>query len=302
MSEDLILNLLKNVKYPGFSRDLVSFGLVQQAEMDGKTAKVVLELSTTDPTLPQTIKKDVETALLADDAIESAEVMIRVKKKKETAAPTDGPGDENLSGVKRIIAIASGKGGVGKSTLAVNLACALARMKSTEGEFLKVGLMDCDLYGPSVPLLIGASGRPELVGDNILAPVESYGVKSISMGLLIDEESPVVWRGPMIMKTIQQFAHNVVWGDLDYLLIDLPPGTGDAQLSLAQILPLDGAVLITTPQKAAVDVARRGARMFEKVNVPILGVVENMSFLLDDESGKKTIYSDKEEVPPPHRY
>ena len=288
MSEDLILNLLKNVKYPGFSRDLVSFGLVQQAEMDGKTAKVVLELSTTDPTLPQTIKKDVETALLADDAIESAEVMIRVKKKKETAAPTDGPGDENLSGVKRIIAIASGKGGVGKSTLAVNLACALARMKSTEGEFLKVGLMDCDLYGPSVPLLIGASGRPELVGDNILAPVESYGVKSISMGLLIDEESPVVWRGPMIMKTIQQFAHNVVWGDLDYLLIDLPPGTGDAQLSLAQILPLDGAVLITTPQKAAVDVARRGARMFEKVNVPILGVVENMSFLLDDESGKKT--------------
>ena len=288
MSDDLILNLLKNVKYPGFSRDLVSFGLVQQAEMDGKTAKVVLELSTGDPTLPQTIKKEVEEALLANDAIDSAEVMVRVKKKKEAAAPADGPGDENLSGVKRIIAIASGKGGVGKSTLAVNLACALARMKSKEGELLKVGLMDCDLYGPSVPLLIGASGRPELVGDNILAPVESYGVKSISMGLLIDEESPVVWRGPMIMKTIQQFAHNVVWGELDYLLIDLPPGTGDAQLSLAQILPLDGAILITTPQKAAVDVARRGARMFEKVNVPILGVVENMSFLLDEESGKKT--------------
>jgi len=288
MSDDLILNLLKNVKYPGFSRDLVSFGLVQQAEMDGKTAKVVLELSTVDPTLPQTIKKEVEEALLANDAIDSAEVMVRVKKKKEAAAPADGPGDENLSGVKRIIAIASGKGGVGKSTLAVNLACALARMKSKESELLKVGLMDCDLYGPSVPLLIGASGRPELVGDNILAPVESYRVKSISMGLLIDEESPVVWRGPMIMKTIQQFAHNVVWGELDYLLIDLPPGTGDAQLSLAQILPLDGAILITTPQKAAVDVARRGARMFEKVNVPILGVVENMSFLLDEESGKKT--------------
>ena len=288
MSDDLILNLLKNVKYPGFSRDLVSFGLVQQAELDGKTAKVVLELSTTDPTLPQTIKKEVEMALLANDAIDLAEVMVRVKKKKEAAAPADGPGDENLSGVKRIIAIASGKGGVGKSTLAVNLACALARMKSKEGELLKVGLMDCDLYGPSVPLLIGASGRPELVGDNILAPVESYRVKSISMGLLIDEESPVVWRGPMIMKTIQQFAHNVVWGELDYLLIDLPPGTGDAQLSLAQILPLDGAILITTPQKAAVDVARRGARMFEKVNVPLLGVVENMSYLLDPDSGKKS--------------
>ena len=153
---------------------------------------------------------------------------------------------------------------------------------------LKIGLMDCDLYGPSVPLLIGASGRPEIVGDNILAPVESYAVKSISMGLLIDEESPVVWRGPMIMKTIQQFAHNVMWGELDYLLIDLPPGTGDAQLSLAQILPLDGAiVVITTPTKAAVDVARRGARMFEKVNVPILGVVENMSFLADETNGEK---------------
>ena len=287
MSEDLILNLLKNVKYPGFSRDLVSFGLVQQAEMEGKTAKVILELSTADHTLPPTIKKEVEEALLADEAIEAAEVMVRVKKKKEPSTDTDGPGDENLSGVKRIIAVASGKGGVGKSTLSVNLACALARMESNEGTPLRVGLMDCDLYGPSVPLLIGASGRPELVGDNILAPVESYGVKSISMGLLIDEESPVVWRGPMIMKTIQQFAHNVVWGDLDYLLIDLPPGTGDAQLSLAQILPLDGAILITTPQKAAVDVARRGARMFEKVNVPILGVVENMSFLLDEESGKK---------------
>ncbi len=160
-------------------------------------------------------------------------------------------------------------------------------MKRNEGETFKIGLMDCDLYGPSVPLLIGTSDRPEMVGENTLAPVESYGVKTISMGLLIDEESPVVWRGPMIMKTIQQFAHNVVWGELDYLLIDLPPGTGDAQLSLAQILPLDGAILVTTPQKAAVDVARRGARMFEKVNVPILGVVENMSYLLEQESGKK---------------
>ncbi|MEK9772219.1 MAG: Mrp/NBP35 family ATP-binding protein [Opitutae bacterium] len=287
MSNQAILNILKQVKYPGFSRDLVSFGLVQQAEMDGKTAKVILELSTADQTLPKTIQKEVEEALLADNAIDFAEVMIRVKK---SAGPRKGQTQqesENLSKVKRIIAVASGKGGVGKSTLSVNLSCALARMKSTGGEPLKIGLMDCDLYGPSVPLLIGTSDRPELVGENTLAPVESYGVKTISMGLLIDEESPVVWRGPMIMKTIQQFAHNVVWGELDYLLIDLPPGTGDAQLSLAQILPLDGALLVTTPQKAAVDVARRGARMFEKVNVPILGVVENMSYLLDEESGRK---------------
>ena len=147
--------------------------------------------------------------------------------------------------------------------------------------------MDCDVYGPSVPLLLGSTDRPKLIGENILAPNESFGIKLMSMGLLIDEESPVVWRGPMVMKTIQQFVSNVEWGELDYLLIDLPPGTGDAQLSLAQTLPLNGAVIVTTPQKAAVDVARRGARMFEKVNVPILGVVENMSYLENPENGEK---------------
>ena len=287
MSNQAILNILKQVKYPGFSRDLVSFGLVQLTEMNGNTARVILELSTADQTLPKTIQKEVEEALLADDAIEDTEVIIRVKKSASSSQNESQQQSENLSRVKRIIAVASGKGGVGKSTLSVNLACALARMKNSDGQSLKIGLMDCDLYGPSVPLLIGTSDRPELVGENTLAPVESYGVKTISMGLLIDEESPVVWRGPMIMKTIQQFAHNVVWGELDFLLIDLPPGTGDAQLSLAQILPLDGALVVTTPQKAAVDVARRGARMFEKVNVPILGVVENMSYLLDEESGNK---------------
>ena len=172
------------------------------------------------------LKKEVEDALLSSDSIEQAEVMIRVTKSAGSSQGQTQQESENLNGVKRIILVASGKGGVGKSTLSVNLACALARMKNQDGESLKIGLMDCDLYGPSVPLLIGASGRPELVGDNILAPVESYNVKTISMGLLIDEESPVVWRGPMIMKTIQQFAHNVVWGELDYLLIDLPLALG----------------------------------------------------------------------------
>ncbi len=286
MSDDKILNILKKVNYPGFSRDIVSFGLIQSAEIVGKNAKVLIEVSASDESLPAKIKNDVEMALLADDAIDHTEITVQVKSNSVPSSNTHS-GNENLSGIKRIIAVASGKGGVGKSTLSVNLACALARMKDSNGEKIKVGLMDCDLYGPSVPLLIGASGRPEIVGDNILAPVESYAVKSISMGLLIDEESPVVWRGPMIMKTIQQFAHNVMWGELDYLLIDLPPGTGDAQLSLAQILPLDGAIVVTTPQKAAVDVARRGARMFEKVNVPILGVVENMSFLADEINGEK---------------
>jgi len=288
MSNEAISNILKRIKYPGFSRDIVSFGLVQKAELNGKLAKVTLEISTADQTLPNAIKKEVEEALLTDDTIEETEVLVTVKSNQVTATGQSQQSNENLSGVKRIIAIASGKGGVGKSTLTVNLASALARMKNEKDEPIKVGIMDCDLYGPSVPLLLGAADRPELVRDNILAPVESYDIRFISMGLLIDEESPVVWRGPMIMKTIQQFADNVRWGELDYLLIDLPPGTGDAQLSLAQVLPLDGAVIVTTPQKAAVDVARRGARMFEKVNVPLLGVVENMSYLLDPESGKKS--------------
>ena len=291
MSNDLILRLLAHVKYPGFSRDIVSFGLVQETTMDenGK-AMVKLEISGNDPTLPHNLKKEIEDKLMADESIREVDVRIVVKKSQDQANGTASGEDASatMANVKKIVAIASGKGGVGKSTLAVNLACAMEKLLSDAGKKAKVGLMDCDVYGPSVPLLIGASNRPESIAENLIAPVESYGVKVMSMGLLVDEDTPIVWRGPMVMKTIQQFASNVEWGELDLLLIDLPPGTGDAQLSLAQILPLDGVVLVTTPQKAAVDVARRGARMFEKVNVPILGVVENMSYLEDDESGKKT--------------
>jgi ATP-binding protein involved in chromosome partitioning len=291
MSNDHLLTLLSKVKYPGFSRDIVSFGLVQETKLDesGK-AFVKLELSPNDPTLPQKLKKEIEETLLEEESIRELDLQLVVKKPKDQgqASSSDDERATAIGKVKKIVAIASGKGGVGKSTLSVNLSCALEKILSSSGKNSRIGLMDCDVYGPSVPLLIGANGQPKSIGENLISPVESYGIKVMSMGFMVDEETPIVWRGPMVMKTIQQFSENVDWGELDILLIDLPPGTGDAQLSLAQILPLDGVVLVTTPQKAAVDVARRGARMFEKVNVPILGVVENMSYLEDEESKKKS--------------
>jgi ATP-binding protein involved in chromosome partitioning len=171
-----------------------------------------------------------------------------------------------------VVAIASGKGGVGKSTVSVNLACALQQLG------LRVGLLDCDIYGPSIPLMMGINERPTISDTEKMVPPSNHGVKLMSMGFLLDGDQPVIWRGPMIMKTIQQFVSAVDWGELDFLLVDLPPGTGDAQLSLCQTVPLDGGVIVTTPQEASLGVVRKGIAMFQKVNVPILGIVENMSY------------------------
>ncbi len=289
MTPDTIKEALKQVKYPGFSRDIVSFGLVKSAAFANGTAKVALALSTTDPKIPVHIKTEVEHCLRALPGVTATIIDVAV------TAPKAAAGGGNLGGnaaapktIKHAVAIASGKGGVGKSTFAVNLACALARQLTAQGRPGRVGLMDCDIYGPSVPLMIGLHGeRPTVQGDNLI-PLEKYGVKVMSMGFLVDENTPVVWRGPMIMKTIQQFVQNVQWGELDVLLVDLPPGTGDAQLSLVQTLPLDGAVLVTTPQPAATNVARKGGLMFQKVNVPLLGVAENMSYFLCPHCGTRS--------------
>jgi len=179
---------------------------------------------------------------------------------------------QRVSGIKRIVAVASGKGGVGKSTVSVNLACGLQQLGS------RVGLLDCDIYGPSIPLMMGTRERPTISPEEKMVPPLSHGVKLMSMGFLLEGDQPVIWRGPMIMKTIQQFVMSVDWGELDFLLVDLPPGTGDAQLSLCQTVPLDGGVIVTTPQEASLGVVRKGIAMFQKVNVPILGIVENMSY------------------------
>ena len=284
LDKESVQKALGQIRYPGYSRDIVSFGLVKGIEvtLDGKVS-VGLAVTSADPEVPKKLYAEIDAALKALGA-RQPEIAITVTVPKGApaaaapAAPTKLPADAGVGQVKHIIAVASGKGGVGKSTFAVNLACALARDLAERGRPGRVGLMDCDIYGPSVPLMIGVNARPLLEGDTLI-PLENFGVKVMSMGLLIDADAPVVWRGPMIMKTISQFATNVRWGELDVLLIDLPPGTGDAQLSIAQSMALSGAIIVTTPQTAAVSVALRGAAMFAKVGVPILGVAENMSFL-----------------------
>jgi ATP-binding protein involved in chromosome partitioning len=286
---------LQNVRYPGFSRDIVSFGLVRDIRVDGGKASVAIELTASDESVPRQIAAEAKAAVEAVEGIDAAEIEMRISAPQHQPRPAGpgaaaaGGGASPLQKVRSVIAVASGKGGVGKSSVAVNLACAFEKILAEKGKRAAVGIMDCDIYGPSVPLMLGAAGRPE-IRHEMIVPIENFGVRSMSMGFLIDEDTPVVWRGPMVMKTIQQFARNVDWGELELLIVDLPPGTGDAQLSLVQTLPLDGAVIVTTPQPAATNVARRGARMFGKVNVPLLGVVENMSYFEAPDGSRQELF------------
>ena len=290
MTQDTVMDALRGVKYPGFSRDIVSFGLVRSVEVAPSGAvSVRMALTTHDDAAVKRIGEAVETALKAI-GVGAPEISIEVDRppaspaSQQTGPATTSPGA--LSKVKHVVAIASGKGGVGKSTFSVNLAVALSRELAARGRPLRAGLMDCDIYGPCVPLMLGLRDRPAVTAEEHLVPVENFGVRAMSMGLLLDPDQPVLWRGPMIMKTIRQFASEVSWGELDILIVDLPPGTGDTQLSLVQTIPLSGALIVTTPQEAAASVARRGAMLFGKVNVPLLGVAENMSYF-EDANGRR---------------
>lgn len=289
MSLEKINQALATVKYPGFSRDIVSFGIVRSVDFQDGKASVSIAITTSDDTIPPAIRDSVETALKAVPEVTDLDVSIVLTANKSAPKADGSAPTEGIPGVKHVVAVSSGKGGVGKSTFAVNLACAFAQILEEEGK--KTGIMDCDIYGPSVPLMLGLSGRPFVEGDSLI-PMEGHNLSVMSMGFLVDEDTPVVWRGPMVMKTIQQFSQNVKWGELELLVVDLPPGTGDAQLSLVQTIPLSGAVLVTTPQPAATQVAKRGARMLEKTNVKILGVAENMSYLEGPDGSRQNIFGE----------
>jgi len=286
LTPEAITDVLKTVKYPGYTRDIVSFGLVKNVAANHGAVSLTLQFTSANPPMAQQIKAECERVLKALPDVQ----MVHVEVKMPAGQPATAPGapspvlQNKMPGLKRIVAVASGKGGVGKSTCSVNLACALRHIGA------QVGLLDCDIYGPSIPLMMGIRERPTISAQEKMVPPSNYGVKLMSMGFLLDGDTPVIWRGPMIMKTIQQFFHSVDWGELDYLLVDLPPGTGDAQLSLCQTVPLDGGVIVTTPQEASLGVVRKGIAMFEKVNVPILGIIENMSYFMTPSGERVEIF------------
>jgi len=280
---ELILEALKKVRFPGLSRDIVSFGFVRDVRVDGGAVSLTIHFQTENPAVGQQISRDAEAAIRALEGVTDVRVNLEIGAKQGT--PIGGPmpsGPNILSDVKYRIAVASGKGGVGKSTVSTNLALSLHALGYT------VGLLDADIYGPSQQMMLGITGRPQIdETDEKIMPMERHGIKTMSLGLITDADTPVIWRGPMVMKAIDQFLTDVKWGTLDFLIIDLPPGTGDAQLTLTQKAGLTGAVVVTTPQDVALIDARKGLAMFRKVNVPVLGIVENMSYFLCRHCGER---------------
>ncbi len=273
LNKENILQTLKNIKYPGFTRDIVSFGLVKEVSIDGSVVHISIVLPKPDEALRSQIEDAVRSSILEIPGVSSLDLEISARQttgKPTDTARTDG---SKLPDIKHYIAVASGKGGVGKSTVAVNLALAMSKKRQN------IGLMDADIWGPSAPIMMGTDARPVASGDQKIFPVEKYGLKMISIGFLVNEEEAVIWRGPMVHSAVKQFIEDVEWKDTDYLVIDLPPGTGDAQLSLAQTVPLSGGVIVTTPQDVALIDVRRGILMFQKLNIPLIGIIENMSYL-----------------------
>ena len=269
-----VLEVLKPVQDPELQKSLVALNMIRNVTVDGGRVSFTLVLTTPACPLREFIVEDCEKAVRTLPGVEQVDIEVTAETPQQKALP-DRTG---IDGVKNILAVTSGKGGVGKSTVAINIAVALAKTGAT------VGLIDADIYGPNAPTMMGLSEANVTVRDDngaqVLEPAFNHGVKMVSMGFLIDKDQPVVWRGPMLNGVIRQFLYQVQWGELDYMVVDMPPGTGDAQLTLAQAVPMAGAIIVTTPQNVALSDARRGLKMFEQLNVPILGLVENMSYFV----------------------
>ena len=273
-----ILEALKEIKYPGYNRDIVSFGIVRDIEVATAGVTVTLAPGGARPEAVDEIATAVRAVVTRLTGVATVDIVLQ---EPEPARPRTRGGRPEIPGVRHIVAVASGKGGVGKSTVAVNLALALHALGH------RVGLLDADVYGPSVPLMLGLRERPRQTEGKGIIPAEKFGIKVISLGLFVEEGTPVIWRGPMINKLLTQFLRDVEWGELDFLVLDLPPGTGDAQLTIVQQVPLSGGVIVTTPQDVALLDVQRGITMFRQVNAPVLGVIENMSYHLCSGCGER---------------
>ena len=309
VTKEAVIEKLRTVPGPDGGGDIVSLGLVSDIFIADGKAFFSITVPAARARELEPLRETAERAVKSIPGVTGAMVALTAEKKgggmerapappprpappahahshapRPAPAPAPAsrqPGKRGVPGVTAIIAVASGKGGVGKSTTAVNLALGLA----TFG--MKVGILDADIYGPSMPRLLGLSGKPETVDGKVLKPMERYGLKAMSMGFLVDEETPMIWRGPMVMSALTQMLREVAWGELDVLVVDMPPGTGDAQLTMAQQVPLAGAVIVSTPQDLALIDARKGLNMFRKVDVPLLGIVENMSYFVAPDTGKR---------------
>ena len=281
LTKSEILNALKKTEDEKLNKNLLTLNTIKNFKVSGNDLDLTISLPVSQNELSDEFKNKIIDVLKTEfNSIETVTLNIQGK----VTAHQDSKKDALLPGVKNTIAVASGKGGVGKSTVAVNLAVALAKGGAS------VGLIDADIYGPSIPLMLGIKEKPKVYQDKTtmkMIPLENYGVKVMSIGFLVDDNAPVIWRGPMASGAVKQFMTDVEWGDLDYLIFDMPPGTGDIQLTLVQTVPLTGAVIVTTPQEVSLIDARKALKMFTRVNVPVLGVVENMSYFIAPDTGKK---------------
>ena len=291
VTETQILSALKEIKDPEKNKNIVELNMVSGIAIKDRMVQFSIEINPANANIMENVRKQAEEIVQNLDGVLSATAILTAEttqSKPAQAAPNgasaspDEASASGAAGIKYIVAVASGKGGVGKSTTAVNFALGLQSMG------LKVGLFDADVFGPSQPRMMGISGKPQSADGKTLEPMENYGIKVMSMGFLVDEDQPVVWRGPMVMGALQQMMNDVNWGKLDILVIDMPPGTGDTQLSMSQNVPLAGAVIISTPQDIALLDARKGLNMFLKVDVPVLGIIENMSYFLCPECGHQS--------------